>query len=435
MSTKSQFGKILWIGWGDLAHKSKEAFSVIKQKGYEILALDVMENPVGLKSTEPEKLFLRTSEDHHKELVRIARQDGFDVVYVANYGHQHISSALEFQSFTPQIIVAKPLDTCLDFLLNVGRDQENFIHLLKKLFIHDHYLNKPGVVFLRDRMPELHSEHNFLDSIQLYLVERATIEEKEPHRREALECGMLFDLAVHMISVLQVIVPESMSWHDGQGRYQRLDRRINVTACNVAKDAGSILTKSTVIRGREAETFGVIELKVTEKISHESSVEFERDFPVLIVVGKGVPAEQGITRDLKAIFLKFRDEAEIALDIDTYGIRGIEDRILRGAGYANIEFTQRGINLPLVTTAQNGFNLLAENIPFQPPVSAFKSVHILWEALHLAPPRPTGYRAGFTTCSQLVNILLRQDSRFSDWGLPQNFGNFLIGTPPDHAIP
>ena len=84
---------------------------------------------------------------------------------------------------------------------------------------------------------------------------------------------------------------------------------------------------------------------MTEKIHHhQSRAEVEREFPVLIVVGKGVPAEQGITRDLKTIVLSFRDGAEVALDLDTYGFRGIEDKTLEDAGYTTIDFKQRGIN-------------------------------------------------------------------------------------------
>jgi hypothetical protein len=92
MNNRSQSGKILWIGWGDLARKCKEAFSAIEQKGYDILALDVVEQPVGLQSTQPKELFLRPSRPHHEKLVAMAKRDGFDAIYVANYGHQHIST-------------------------------------------------------------------------------------------------------------------------------------------------------------------------------------------------------------------------------------------------------------------------------------------------------------------------------------------------------
>src|SRR6266481_397761 len=157
MNTSPESGKILWIGWGDLAKKSAQAVSVImNQLGYDVLALDAAEKPVAFAKIEPTELFLRTSKTHHEELVRIAKRDGFDAVYVANYGHQHITSALEFQHSTPLIIVAKPLDTHLDLLLTMSRDHTNFAYLLEKIVAHDHYLNKPGVVFLRKLMPKLH---------------------------------------------------------------------------------------------------------------------------------------------------------------------------------------------------------------------------------------------------------------------------------------
>lgn len=434
MSTPKS-GKVLWIGYGDLARKCKEAFFVIKDNGYDLIALDVKDEPVGLKTFTPDKLFLRKSKDHHNELVSMAKRDGFEAIYVANYGHQHISSAIEFQHYTPHIIIAKPLDTCLDFLLNINKDRNNFTHLLPSIFIHDHYMNKPGVNFLKDLMLTLHADHNFIESIKLFLVERETIENKEQHRIKSLECGMLFDLAVHMISILQAIIPEKITWSDGQGIYERIAREISVIACITAKDAGSLLGKSTVIQGREAETFGLIELKVSEKIYHEGIQEpIDKEFPVLIVVGKGVPPEQGITRDLKTIVLNFRSGAEIALDLDTYGMRGIDDKTLRAKGYGSIAFNQRGINLPLITAAQNNFDFSNNDNPFQPYTPALESIRILSEALRIAPIRPKGYRAIYTSCRELVNILLREDNRFSDWRLPENFGNYLIGTPLDNTI-
>jgi hypothetical protein len=379
---------------------------------------------------------LRTSEKQHQELISLARDGGLDAVYVANYAHQHIGCALEFYNFARNIIVAKPLDTCLEYLLNITKDQDNFCHLLRKLYVHDHYLHKPGVTFLRDRMAELHSEHDFLDSIELFLVERATIEKSERARVKALSCGMIFDLAVHLISILQAIVPINLAWQSqAEGSYERRSRRIEVTACTTAKSAGSMLGESTVIRGREAETFGVIELLVTEQVSHENGDVLDKHFPVLVVVGKGLPGEPGMTRDLKTIVLNFRDGAEVALDLDTYQFRGVDSAFLKAAGYENIDRRQRGINLPLVAAAHNNFDLARDNNPFQSYAPALEGVRILWQALTAALPKPEGYRAGPTSCRQLLSDLLRKDRRFSPWDLPQNFGNFHIGEPPQDSIP
>ena len=428
-------GKLLWVGWGDLARKAAPAINIAKGLGYEINALDVSEKPSGLKMTEPDRLFVRTSEAQHRDLVALARNAGFDAIYIANYGHQHIGSALEFYHYAPSVILAKPLDTCLDYLLTIGRDEANFRHLLNKLFVHDHYLNKPGIVFLRERMQALHSDHDFLAGMLLFLVERSSIERSEPHRIKALGCGMIFDLAVHLISIVQALVPEQIGWQsDAEGRYERKARSIDVVACVTAKSAGSLLGESTVIRGREAETFGVVELVVTETIEHESGERLEKRFPVLLVVGKGLPGEAGMTRDLKTVVLNFKDGAEVALDLDTYQFRGLQSGFLKASGYEKIDLTQRGINLPLVTAAQNGFALSAGDHLFQPYIPALENVRILREALRAAPVTPEGYRAGATTCREELNTLLRLDRRFSAWNLPQNFGNFHIGDPPERTI-
>jgi hypothetical protein len=256
------------------------------------------------------------------------------------------------------------------------------------------------------------SDGRFLRGAIFFLVERNTIEEKEMHRRKALECGMLFELAVHMISILQEIVPKSITWYGkGHGTYERRNRRIEVVACITAKDGASLLRASTVMPGREAETFGAIELKVTEEIYHAESREtVEGTFPVLVVVGKGLPGDEGMTRDLKTVVLNFKDGASVTLDLDTYGISGFDQSTLQDAGYDQLEFNQRGINLALILAAQNHFCPGEGGNVFQPYAPALESVRILSEALRRAPAQPVGYGVPSATCRELLNeLLLKSD--------------------------
>jgi hypothetical protein len=432
-------GNFLQIGLGDIAKKeSEEAIPQIKKEGYDIFSLDTKENPVGQESVKPKKHFLRTDYTHNKVLKHIGWKNGFDAIYVANFSHQHITTAIEFQDYTPLIIIAKPLDTHLDLLLTIQRDNPHFGHLLSKLFIHDHYLNKPGIRTLKKIMPKLHEQHCFIDSIMLFLVEKDTIEEKEKHRLDGLSNGMLFDLAVHLISILQEITPVGMEWYyDGRGPYKRTDRKIHVAACTTARYAGSMLGKSTAIcDGRLAETFGIVELRVEETISFNDIPNPQpRSIRVLIVAGKGVPVEEGTTRDLKSVYLQFEAEGEVKLDLDTSRFSGVDDSILRDVGYYDMNLAQRGINLPLAQSAKSRFKFPGEDNPFQCYTPAFESIRILSEALLKAPKEPHGHIK--KPCRDLLNELLTRNmssAEFSRWDLPSNFRTLLIDSPPANTV-
>jgi hypothetical protein len=432
-------GKFLQIGLGDIAKKeSEEAIPQIKNEGYEILSLDMKEDPVGQEYVQPKKHFLRERDDHNKELKHIGWKDGFDAIYVANLSHQHITTAIEFQDYTPLVIVAKPLDTHLHLLLTIQRDKPHFSHLLSKLFIHDHYLNKPGIRTLKKIMPKLHEQHCFIDNIMLFLVEKDKIEDKEKHRLDALSNGMLFDLAVHLISILQEITPIGLEWYyEGRGPYRRIDRKIHVEACTTARYAGSVLGESTAIfDGRLAETFGILELRVEETISfNDIPNPRPRFIRVLIVAGKGVPVELGIMRDLKSVYLQFEEGGEVKLDLDTSRFNGVDSSILQNAGYYDMDLTQRGINLPLSQSAKSRFKFPGGDNPFQCYTPAFESIRILSEALLKAPKDPHGHKN--KPCRDLLNELLtlnNMSSRFSNWDLPSNFRNLLIDSPPAKTV-
>jgi hypothetical protein len=432
MLPTNESGRILWLGWGDLARKCEPAIGEMKQAGYKIYALDVRERPTALlNGVEPSELFVRNRSSHHDNLLRVASQHGFDAIYVANPGHFHISSAIEFQHFAPVVLLSKPLDTHLGFLMTLAENKENYVHLLPKLFVHDHYLNKPAVEFLATKlMPRLHQRHNFLANVVMFLVERGSIETHEKSRIPGLNCGMLFDLAVHMISILDRIAPPTIKWTSGSGLYERTWREVEVVACQTARHGGSLLGKSTVLHGREAESFGIIELKVTEGIRHEGSEVPPQSFRVLIVVGKGVPYEHGATRDLKTIQLNFKDEAAVTLDVDTGQFSGVDTSELNALGYNRMDLTQRGINKPLIEAATAKFTAKVKTRLFQPYSPALQSVELLSRALYAAPVKPVGYNESTSSCRDLTNALLRRDSRFSDWQLPGNFISFLVGAPP-----
>ena len=439
LSKSNRGGHILWVGWGDVTRKGAIAIKSMLDAGYKVHGIDLTDDPSGIKVVDPSRLYIRDNKRHHNDILKIGMKDGFEAMYVANPGDHHLSSALEFQHFAKHIIISKPLDTHISFLSTIFGSRvstrRNYAHFLPKVWVHDHYLNKPAIDFLITLMGTLHAQHDFVDSIKCFLVEKATIEESEKHRIQGLECGMLFDLAVHMISILELLIPEGLRWQDGTGLYERIRRDFRVSACTTAKYAGSILGKSMVMHDREAETFGVIEITITEEILHHGvGRKVDKEIPVLIVVGKGVPSEQGATRDLKSIVINFRDGAEIALDLDTSQFRGIDDSTLQAASYDNLDIAQRGINRPLMALTRKEFRLSPGTSPFQPWSAAFRSVNLLFSALCKAPIKPIGYGTK-VSCRELTSMLLQKNRDFSHWLLPDNFTNYLIGTKPKDAIP
>jgi len=425
-------------GWGDVIGKAAPAFEQLRTAGYKLIARDIVEDPRALRTIQPDDLLIRGRESHERQFDKLAlSRRGFEAAYIANPGDQHIGSALELQRFSKRILVSKPLDTNLNFLTMIHSNQlrfESFTELLAKLYIHDHYLNKPGVEFLTGLMPTLHARHNFLRRIKMFLVERNSIEFDEAGRREGLRCGLLFDLGVHLLSMLDRLVPNLMRWTDVTSRsYERLGRKIFVKACSTATDYGSTLGKSTVVFGREAETFGMLELEVQEEfMMHGSEVKDVSTFPVLITVGKGVPIHKGAARDLKSIVLEFKDGAEITLDLDTHQFSGIDAGTLSERAYDQLDLTQRGINKPLLELATSGFGDQFPQQAFQNWSPALSCVEHLFRALHQHSGEPVGY--GPTDCQGLMNQLFQQNPNFSRWNLPNDFETLIFGMPPSGCI-
>ncbi len=421
------------IGCGDIIKKAAPAVKKMKEQGYRVVAADFIDDPVGLPVAEPDLFFNFGKKASHSEFLSLAFRERFRSIYVANPGNAHLPSTLELQHFTDQLIIAKPLDTNVGLISTIREsEQTNYLHLIPKIVIHDHYLNKPGVKFLMEIMPRLQSEFTFLDTIQMYLVERDSIEAGEPHRLEGLRCGMVFDLGVHLLSILRGLVPMGAKWEDKDDKEvicQRTDRSIRVTNCVTGRFGGTFLGKSTVVPDRRAETFGVVEFLVKERIVRSTGHELENEVRVLVVVGKGVPVDQYASRDLKAILLKFQAGREVVLDIDTHRFNGVDDSVLRDEGYYNLDLTQKGINEPLISAAESGFPPNG----FQTWGPGARSVLRLYEGL-VPAGRPIGYDHN-RSCRDLVSMLIRDKGGFAQWDLPSDLNRLIIGAPIADAVP
>lgn len=422
------------IGCGDLVRKASEvAIQHLKDSGYRVIAVDYKQEPVGLAPAQPDRFFNCSNESDYSEFLQIAENEKFEAIYVANPGDAHLTSTLELQHFTKQIVISKPVDTHVNVLCSIRRREEtDFKYLLPKVAVHDHYLNKPGVDFLVHRlMPRLHAEYGFLDYVLMFLVEKIPIEQDQRHRLESLNCGMLFDLGVHLASILDALLRHGATWTSRDGRLERSDRSIKVVACETGRFGGSFLGQSTVEPSRRAETFGVVELEVEETVTLDRGVQTKQRIPVLLVVGKGVPIDQQTDRDLKAIFLKFQSGAQVVLDIDTHRFRGVDEGVLENLGYHQLDLRQKGINKALITAAQSQFDF-SETSPFQKWGPASRSVLMLFEAI-LKTERPVGYEDG-VLCRDLTTRLLLQNPFFGRWVLPERLQELVIGAPPKGAV-
>jgi hypothetical protein len=109
-------------------------------------------------------------------------------------------------------------------------------------------------------MPELHAIHGFINQIRVFLVEHRSVNQ-EWNRRAALECGMIFDLGVHNVTVIQELVPPTLSWTNSHGHQFRRERR-EIEAVTCARGR----TSACILQNQEAETFAAIELRITERV-------------------------------------------------------------------------------------------------------------------------------------------------------------------------
>ncbi len=399
----------LGVGTGDVWNKLSDnggAAAAIK-KSYTLYALETSMDAVGLRKVNPDKTFLLKKD--YAELIKIGKKQGFCVSYISNYPDGHMASALELANLSKMVIISKPIDTNVQFLLTMKGQKEYYDHFLDKVLVHDHYIVKPAISILKEIIPYLHSKHGFLRSIQLYLVEKDSAESKEPWRLEALRCGALFDLAVHLISILFEIVPEGVRWDGTAGEYVRVKRTVDIDSivCCTGRDAMSLIGYSKIIQNRMAETAGIIELKLRETICLNGKVTSELVVPVLIVVGKGIPAYQDAKRDMKSIVLNFSSETNIVVDIDSCQFSGVENSIIQTACQkVKIDTRRRGLNLPLTKAAQEDFNPLTVKKYFQDPLLAFETVKILNDAIHKSSDEPIGIPKNWT-CLELMNRFLR----------------------------
>ncbi len=138
----------------------------------------------------------------------------------------------------------------------------------------------------------------------MYLVEKDPIEVKEPHRIASLQCGVLFDVATHLLSILQAILPEYAECISARAC---LDRRLKVVV-----DGGN-------------GTAGLLGRQLLEDLGCEV-VPLYCEPDGLFPNHEPDPLVEDNIRDLKALVV--REAADIGIGLDGDGDRlGIVDEL------------------------------------------------------------------------------------------------------------
>lgn len=300
--------RILWVGCGDFFRRvAKEGtFDRLHQLGAEIVVVDVKPKDL-MQPTLPCFMTYYDVTDDEQRLALISDRRNsehpqFTHCYISNWPQAHLLSAVKYSDLCHggDIIITKPLDLNVPMVEDIAADV--FPDIRAKIFMDDHYRNKGSVRELHRILPTLQSqEYGRLTSFRMWLVERNTIEEE--NRLRALECGVIWDLASHLISLIQLFFLDKP--HQGLLAYGMDDpNRI----CDVSLVPTKVLRmqyKDCGLRSG-AETLAVIEVKV--KFRHRTYVDNEWKPAVitgLLVVGKGAARGERVQQGVKEIDLRF----------------------------------------------------------------------------------------------------------------------------------
>jgi hypothetical protein len=338
--------KVLVIGHGDLANRQRPTYEHWLNEGVEVHCADVYSVQLD-DCLEGIHRYVLPGEKH--KLAALG-PDHFDLLCVNNVPELHIATALEYNTLARQIIIQKPQD--LNFpLIRTMAEARGYEDFRNKAKIHDHYRNKGVVPALLKVLADLHTDYGQFRRLLFFLTESKSVND-EVERAASLKCGMIQDLGVHMLSLLLDCIPVGVEWEDERGSdrlHRRLGGEIEVVHCPKLRVQNSIL-------GDHVETFAAIDLRICERIEFPAGTQWAKErlhtFDVLIVVGKGLAIEQGISRDLKVIVAEYeRNGYEAMVDLMAQGIQGIQDYLPEGGQEINKH--HGGLNRPLLLISPN----------------------------------------------------------------------------------
>lgn len=331
--------KIAIIGHGAVAERQLPSHQLWLEQGVEIHAADVDPAKLDDCPKEMSRYVLPQEEE------RMLRAGPFDMLFVNNFPELHLITALTYATHAKLIVIQKPQD--LNFpLIRTINQARGYEHFRPRTVIHDHYRNKGAIPAVLRELPTLLQRYGRFRRILFFLTEAKSVND-EWERAPSLMCGMIQDLAVHMIDIMLEYLIAASEWRHREGD-DRLTRRKNcaITLMNCVK-----LREQNSVLGDYVETFAALDLRVIEDLEfpadHRLAQKVRHEFDVLVVVGKGLAIEQGVPEDIKATVIEFErgDDLFVTADLLTQGIQGISG--------ADINQNHGGLNRPLMLTLPN----------------------------------------------------------------------------------
>jgi hypothetical protein len=335
------------LGHGDLAERQKPVYEHWLKEGVEVHCAD----------TDPSKLedciegINRYVLPHDEQRLVKTISDGIDLLCVNTVPELHLVNALQWGTFARQIIIQKPQDLNFPLIKTIARAR-GYEDFRRKSQIHDHYRNKGVVPALWHAVPALLTERGQFRRMLFILTESKSVNE-ERHRAASLTCGMIQDLAVHTIDLLLETLLAGARWRDvddAEKIYGRVNGEIQVMACHRLREMYSVL-------GIQVETFAAIDLHIVERIEfpfgQRTANHWVNEFDVLIVVGKGLSVEQGISGDVKVAAIEFERQGgfDVWIDLKSLAVQGFQNHLPQGGGELNRH--HGGLNRPFFLISPN----------------------------------------------------------------------------------
>jgi hypothetical protein len=300
---------ILWVGCGDLFKKCIRALETMRVNcSATISGIDIRDRDELDYFPQGHEYYNIKLAEERSRLRRMVSERSFTHVYIANWPEMHLLSALKYAESCDQgvIIIAKPLDTNFELIETVAKDI--FPEFTRKIFVHDHYRNKGGIQPMYDVFPQLISAYGRVTRFRAFLVEPRLIEDEK--RLDALECGVIFDLASHLFSLLQLFfLPKTSPGVQDpiiKGKRPILGVSLRINHVVRARYRKCELSNS------DAETFAAIDttLEITYRDRYGKSQK--RPIEGLLVVGKGITAEQEVADSVEVKAFELTLEGFIA---------------------------------------------------------------------------------------------------------------------------
>ncbi len=371
---------ILWIGCGDLLCRTIEALhQLCESYDAQLVFVDICDQEKVKQLPPCNASFFNVSKgDERFELRKYLWSQPLTHIFVANWPPQHLLTAFKFSEMCPggQIIISKPMDINLPLIEAVASGA--WPDITNKIFVHDHYRNKGAVEPMFQALPALINTYGRVRDFEFYLIECKTVEEEK--RLEALNEGVIFDLASHLFAIVQLFFLDSPN--------------VALIIPELALDSVSLEIRKVAraryancqIENSNAETFAAVELTIIAHYSKPGNMHpLTYRIPGLIVVGKGIKPSQSIYAALKG--LRFN------LELQTRSVNLVRNEVnppLSDLQFVSNNWQEDGFNAPIVTALSHKRPSLEGSkekiLTLMPFKHAAQNARYLGKSLRIASP-------------------------------------------------